>query len=101
MVRTIFACCLLVLVASMAGCRMCASPYDYCGPTSMEGAGIIGQDLSDLLAACDVGYLFVQGRRQVRKPTHPIPSIREEVAMLSEHYRLVAMEGECASMELR
>ena len=39
MVRTVFACSLLVLVAATAGCRMCASPYDYCGPTSTGECG--------------------------------------------------------------
>ena len=38
-VRTVFACSLLVLVAASAGCRMCASPYDYCGPTSTGECG--------------------------------------------------------------
>jgi len=32
-VPTAFACSMLVLVATSTGCRMCASPYDECGPT--------------------------------------------------------------------
>jgi len=33
MIRTMLAWSVVVLVAVTAGCRMCASPYDYCGPT--------------------------------------------------------------------
>ena len=33
MVRTMFAWSVVVLVGMTAGCRMCASPYDYCRPT--------------------------------------------------------------------
>ena len=33
MSRTWFAWILVSLVAVTAGCAMCASPYDYCGPT--------------------------------------------------------------------
>jgi hypothetical protein len=32
MVRTAPAWAVVVLLATTAGCRMCASPYDYCGP---------------------------------------------------------------------
>ncbi|NQU22338.1 MAG: hypothetical protein HQ567_13745 [Candidatus Nealsonbacteria bacterium] len=38
-VRTVFACSLLILIAASTGCRMCASPYDYCGPVSTDGCG--------------------------------------------------------------
>jgi len=33
MVRTMFAWSVVVLAVAMAGCRMCASPYDDCRPT--------------------------------------------------------------------
>jgi hypothetical protein len=33
MLRTLLACAVVTLVAATAGCRMCAHPYDYCGPT--------------------------------------------------------------------
>lgn len=33
MARTMFALAAAGLVALTAGCRMCAHPYDYCGPT--------------------------------------------------------------------
>jgi len=33
MARSAFALAVLALVISASGCRMCASPYDYCGPT--------------------------------------------------------------------
>ena len=33
MVRTILALSMVALLPVMAGCRMCAHPYDYCGPT--------------------------------------------------------------------
>lgn len=32
MVRTLFGLSLVALVAVTCGCRMCADPYDYCGP---------------------------------------------------------------------
>jgi hypothetical protein len=33
MIRTLVTVVLLGLAASAVGCRMCAHPYDYCGPT--------------------------------------------------------------------
>jgi hypothetical protein len=33
MARSTFALAVLCLAAFSGGCRMCASPYDYCGPT--------------------------------------------------------------------
>jgi len=33
MIRTMLAWSVVVTLAVTAGCRMCASPYDYCGPT--------------------------------------------------------------------
>jgi len=33
MARSTFALAVLALVTLTSGCRMCASPYDYCGPT--------------------------------------------------------------------
>ena len=38
MVRTIFALCMVALLAVTAGCRVCAHPYDYCGPL-FDGQG--------------------------------------------------------------
>jgi hypothetical protein len=37
MTRTILACSLVALIAATAGCRMCAGPYDDCGPTFTGG----------------------------------------------------------------
>ena len=37
MSRTTLASITLSLVAMAAGCRMCASPYDYCGPVFTDG----------------------------------------------------------------
>ncbi len=39
MVRAFLACSVAVLIASTAGCRMCASPYDDCSPTYVGGDG--------------------------------------------------------------
>ena len=39
MVRTVLACSLAALLALTAGCRMCAHPYDYCGPTYTGAPG--------------------------------------------------------------
>ena len=35
--RTVFALTAIVLVAAATGCRMCAHPFDYCGPTFTGG----------------------------------------------------------------
>ena len=32
MVRLVLACSVVALLALTTGCRMCAHPYDYCGP---------------------------------------------------------------------
>ncbi|OHB83386.1 MAG: hypothetical protein A2V98_12435 [Planctomycetes bacterium RBG_16_64_12] len=39
MSRTTFALIAIALVGMAAGCRMCASPYDYCGPTFTGACG--------------------------------------------------------------
>jgi hypothetical protein len=36
----------LALVATTSGCRVCSSPYDYCGPVFSEG----------MCRACDTDY---------------------------------------------
>ncbi len=40
MARTILAGCLIGLLAISAGCKMCAHPYDYCGPTFDGGCTV-------------------------------------------------------------
>ena len=35
--RTAFALSVILLVAAATGCRMCAHPFDYCGPTFTGG----------------------------------------------------------------
>ena len=35
--RTVFALTAIILVAAATGCRMCAHPFDYCGPTFTGG----------------------------------------------------------------
>jgi len=39
MLRAILALSVLCLVVVASGCRMCAHPYDYCGPTFMGRCG--------------------------------------------------------------
>ncbi len=39
MTRLGFAVTLICLIAWTAGCRMCASEFDYCGPTVADGCG--------------------------------------------------------------
>ena len=39
MSRTQFIWVLLGLITLMSGCKMCAHPYDYCGPTYTHGPG--------------------------------------------------------------
>ncbi len=78
MVRTIFACCLLVLVASMAGCRMCASPYDYCGPTSMEECGQgCGQGSCP---SARQGSILSPGGQSMEYEIQPIPDMEPTLA---------------------
>lgn len=51
MVRTIIALSVVVLVAMSGGCRMCASPYDNCGPTF---TGECGQDCDPNARSCSI-----------------------------------------------
>jgi len=40
MVRTLFACSVVVLATLTTGCRMCAHPFDYCRPTFTGECGV-------------------------------------------------------------
>ena len=51
MVRTLIAWSVVVLVAVSGGCRMCASPYDNCGPTF---TGECGQDCDPNARSCSI-----------------------------------------------
>ncbi len=48
------------------------------------------------VTAAGVRMAVIQGRQPVANPTHPIPSVREEIAALGPGARLVDLAGQCA-----
>jgi hypothetical protein len=75
MSRTTVAWIAISLVAAATGCRMCASPYDYCSPT-FTGTG--GEDCAPFVRAGSIlsmpgGYLPSEGYCD-----HPVPEAEEE-----------------------
>jgi hypothetical protein len=55
MVRSTFALAVLALATLTCGCRMCASPYDYCGPT------FTGESCQQCLPNVREGSILSQG----------------------------------------
>jgi len=55
MARSTFALAVLALVTLTCGCRMCASPYDYCGPT------FTGEGCQQCLPNVREGSILAQG----------------------------------------
>jgi hypothetical protein len=49
-----------------------------------------------MLRRLPIRQVFIQGRAPTGKPTHPIPSVYEEISCLESHFRLVEVKGQCA-----
>lgn len=43
-----------------------------------------------------IRQMFIQGRRAVRNPVHPIHSVHQEIDCLASHWRPARVVGECA-----
>lgn len=55
-----------------------------------------GPEFCAAMLRVGIRQVFIQGRAPTGKPTHPIPSVHEEIACLESHFRVVEVKGQCA-----
>ena len=78
MVRTTFALPVVVLVVAAAGCRMCASPYDYCSPT------FTGECAQGCLPNAREGSILSHGIQPALDPEMMVPVPAEVISETDE-----------------
>lgn len=81
LVLTVFA-----LAAPSVGCRLCANPYDYCGPTSIAGRFQPCDPCARAGSILAPGSQYVPGQMVPDQPH--APTVKEEVNAVSADQQL-------------